>query len=324
MFGAALVASSASDVVTRFATGQDPVFHIRDFPIPPLTAIPAFLVVGCLAGVLGVMYNRDLLAALDSFGRLRRLRFGLAVAAVGALAGLTAWFLPTAAGGGYPLLDVMFAGKMGLSAVFGYFALRFVLTMVSYGCGAPGGIFAPLLVLGALLGVLVGAVAHRLIPGLAYYPAAFAVVGMGAYFSAIVRAPLTGIVLMLEMTGRYNQMLPLLLACFAAYAVADAMGDRPIYEALMERDLLRGQHIPELQETLLLDVTVQPGARFENRRVRDLGLPAGCILVSIHRGLEEIVPTADTTLESGDRVTAVVSPKAARAVGMLRDGTGQA
>jgi H+/Cl- antiporter ClcA len=90
--------------------------------------------------------------------------------------------------------------------------LRFALTMVSYGCGAPGGIFAPLLVLGALLGLTVGEVARLVFPSTITHPEAFAVVGMAAYFAAIVRAPLTGIVLIVEMTNTYAQMLPLLVA----------------------------------------------------------------------------------------------------------------
>ena len=322
VFGASLIASVMSDVVTRFLTGQDPVFHLRGFPIPPLTALPAFLVVGVLAGFLGVAYNRGLLYSLDLFRLIRKWPPGAGGALVGVLVGLTTWFLPRASGGGYQLLDDVFKGNMIFEALIGFFLLRFVLTMLSYGCGAPGGIFAPLLILGALLGVFVGRGTHWAFPGMAYYPVAFAIVGMGAYFSAIVRAPLTGIVLMLEMTGSYQQMLPLLIACFTAYAVADMMGDHPIYEALMERDLLRGQHVPELKETLLLDLTIQAHSPFEGKPVRELGLPHGCILVSIHRGIEEIVPTADTIIYSADRVTAIISPQAPEAVEVLRKGAG--
>jgi CIC family chloride channel protein len=135
-----------------------------------------------------------------------------------------------------------------------------------------------------------------------------------------VRAPLTGIVLIAEMTNNYAQMLPLLVACFSAYAVADALGDLPIYEALLERDVRRDGTAPELHGTLVLEFTVQSYSAFEGRRVQELGLPPGCVLVTMRRGVHESVPTANTGLEAGDRITAVIAPQAATAVTLLRQG----
>ena len=320
VFAAALVASVAADVVTRSLTGQGPVFRVRDFPSPPLTLLPAFLVLGLLAGVLGVLYNRGLLLALDLFQRGRRIPRWVKGMLVGIMAGAVVWFLPTAAGGGYTILDDTFTGRLGIEAILGLFVLRFALTMVSYGSSAPGGIFAPLLVLGALLGLATGEGVHWLFPRMPFYPAAFAVVGMGAYFSAIVRAPLTGIVLMLEMTGHYGQVLPLLLACALSYGVADWLGDRPVYESLLERDLLRSQHVPELTETLLLDVSVEAGAPFVGKQIKELGLPDGCLLITIHRGIQDQVPAASTVIQPGDRLTAVISPGAIQAAAILHSG----
>jgi CIC family chloride channel protein len=166
----------------------------------------------------------------------------------------------------------------------------------------------------------VGEFAHLIAPSTIMHPEAFAVVGMAAYFAAIVRAPLTGIVLIVEMTNTYEQMLPLLVACFSAYVVADFVMDRPIYEALLERDLARDGRLPDLQTPLVLEYTVQEGARFEGKQVHELGLPEGCILVTLHRGLTERVPTMHTRLETGDRLTAVIAPQAAEALLVLREG----
>jgi hypothetical protein len=171
--------------------------------------------------------------------------------------------LPTAA-----IVEAALAGQVALALVPLWFLWRFGLTMVSYGCGAPGGIFAPPLVLGVLIGLGVGEVTHMVMPGAVKHPEAFAVVGMATYFAAIVRAPLTGIVLIVEMTNTYEQMLPLLVACFSAYVVAEAMGDRPIYEALLERDVRRGGAAPALHGTLVLELSVRSGARFDGKRVR--------------------------------------------------------
>lgn len=202
-----------------------------------------------------------------------------------------------------------------------FLLLRFALTMASYGTGAAGGIFAPLLVLGAQAGLLVGLLGQAVFPSAVGFETSFAVVGMAALFTAIVRAPLTGIVLILEMTSSYPLMLPLLAACFTAYALADMLHDRPIYEALLERDLLRGQPLREEGgQATIFEVLIEGGAPFDGLRVADLGLPPGCLLITIQRDDREEVPSRDTVLHAGDRLTAVVAPSAAGSIEILRHG----
>ena len=320
VFGSAFVAAAVADIVARFASGQLPVFTIPSYPVPALAALPAFAVLGVLAGLLGVVYNRSLLATVQMFARVPPKLSPIAAAAVGAAVGLVAWRAPTAVGGGHGLAETFLAGHIALAAIPLWFLLRFVLSMASYGAGAPGGIFAPLLVLGALIGLGVGEATHLLVPRLVPVPAIFAVVGMAAYFTAIVRAPLTGIVLIIEMTGNYAQMLPLVVACFCAYVVAEAMGELPIYESLLERDLLSGGPPPDPKEPLVIEVEVEPGSPFEGCTVRELGLPPGCILVSCRDGAREWVPVADTRLEAHVRVTAVIAPQAKGGAAALRHG----
>jgi chloride channel protein, CIC family len=235
VFVASFLAAVTADVVCRVVTGETPVFELHGMPVPTLHALPVAAVVGAVAGLGGVVFNRSLLASLDLFDRLRR----WPPLAVGALAGLVvgfaAWLYPPVSGSGALLSAQALAGGIAIRWVLVLLAARFVLTMVSYGCGAAGGIFAPLLVLGSLGGLAVGAAVHATFPQWAVFPATFAILGMGALFTATVRAPLTGIVLMIELTGTYDFMLPLLVSCFAAYGIAEAMGDKPIYEALRER-----------------------------------------------------------------------------------------
>ena len=149
----------------------------------------------------------------------------LASAIIGGVIGLVGWFSPLMIGSGHTLAETALTGKLTLSAIPIFFLLRYLLTVSSYGTGAPGGIFAPLLVLGSMLGLAIGQIANSFTPEIVPIPAVFAVVGMAAYFTAIVRAPLTGIMLIVEMTGNYSQMLPLLVSCFCAYIVAEALKD---------------------------------------------------------------------------------------------------
>jgi chloride channel protein, CIC family len=318
VFTASFIASITADVVTRWLTGPMPVFHVAVGETPPIESLPVFGVLGVLTGLFGVLFNRSLLLGLDLFHRARALPLGAAGAIVGAIAGLVAWFAPSAVGTGTGLIERMFQGELGPAALMGFFVLRLALTSLSYGSGAPGGIFAPLLVLGAQIGLLVAAAASVVTPHVVVAPVAYAVVGMAAYFTAIVRAPLTGIVLIVEMTGGYSLILPLLVACFVAYATADLMGDLPIYERLLERELRRGR--PAISGSLLFEISIQRGAPFDGAEVRALSLPAGAKVVAVRRGREERTPTPEMRLAAGDTMVLVIPPHAVAAVEAVRRG----
>jgi CIC family chloride channel protein len=143
---------------------------------------------------------------------------------------------------------------------------------------------------------------------------------MAALFTGIVRAPLTGVVLIIEMTGNYQQMLPLLVACFAAYAVAEYLRDIPIYEALLMRDLQRNGVTSRHAKPVVAEYTVESGSQYDGKLVRELGLPPGCILVRCQYEQQEVVPTADTILRANMRMTVVVPPHATHALATIREG----
>ena len=320
VFGAVFIAAAIADIVVRIGAGQFPVFAVPSYSMPPLTSLPIFALLGVMAGLLGVLFNRGLLTAIRLYARLPG-RFVLPAAAItGGVIGLVGWFSPSMIGSGNSLAQSVLKGDMLLAAIPLFFGIRFILTTTSYGSGAPGGIFAPLLVLGALIGLAIGQIAHNLAPAIVPIPAVFAVVGMAAYFAAIVRAPLTGIMLIIEMTGNYSQMLPLLVACFCAYAVAEALKDLPIYEALLERDLKKIGGKFFLEKPVVVDYTISMDAPFAGREVRFLGLPAGCILVRCSDGKREWVPKANTRLEAEMRITAVIAPEALKGLEILRIG----
>lgn len=320
VFGAAFVAAVTADIIARIGTGQFPVFSIPSYPVPPLGSLPFFALLGAVAGLLGVLFNKSLMASVQNFARIpARMRIPAALI-TGALVGLVGWYSPLLIGSGHSLAETAMEGSLALSIIPLYFVVRFLLTIFSYGTGAPGGIFAPLLVIGSLIGLAVGQVSHSIAPEVVPIPAVFAVVGMAAYFTAIVRAPLTGIMLIVEMTGNYSQMLPLLVSCFCAYAVAESLKDTPIYEALLRRDLQTNGEIAALKEPAVTEFLIHPGAAFAGLQVRSLGLPPGCILVRCSDGKREWVPKANTRLEAHMRITAVVAPEAENGMQILRQG----
>jgi CIC family chloride channel protein len=230
-------ASAGAIAVARVLLGETPDFRVEPLPYPGAGTVPVYLALGVLAGLLGVAYNRTLLGALAAGDRLRRCPVELRAAVVGAAVGLLAWFAPDLVGGGDAITQRALDGKGTLGALSLVFLLRFGLGAVSYAAGTPGGLFAPMLVLGAQSGLLLGTLCGHWFPTVVPDPTAFAVVGMAAFFTAVVRAPLTGLVLVTEMTGSFTLLLPMLGACFAAMAVPTLLRDPPIYESLLERTL---------------------------------------------------------------------------------------
>jgi CIC family chloride channel protein len=234
-----LGASAGAIAVARVILGNAPDFHVAPLPYPGFGTLPIYLALGVIAGCLGVAYNYTLLGTLAAVDRLRRWPVELRAALIGAAVGLLAWFAPGLVGGGDAITQRVLAGSEALVMVAFVFILRFGLGALSYAAGTPGGLFAPMLVLGSQSGLLFGALCKSWFPSMAPYPTAFAVVGMAAFFTAVVRAPVTGIVLVAEMTASFTLLLPMLGACFAAMVVPTMLGNAPIYDTLRERTLRR-------------------------------------------------------------------------------------
>lgn len=229
---AALAASATAIATARILLGDQPDFTVE--PLAPVAPIgqPLFFVLGAVAGLLAIAYNRSLLATLAAFERLKALSPELRAAVIGAAVAAVAWFGPSLVGGGDVLTQRALAGSEALAFLPLVFLLRLVMGHASYASGTPGGLFAPMLVLGAQAGLVFGAGVGVVFPGLGIPPQAFAVVGMAAFFTGVVRAPLTGIVLITEMTAAFTLLLPMLGACFAAMLVPTLLRNVPIYEAL--------------------------------------------------------------------------------------------
>ena len=227
-----LGASAGAIAVARVLLGTRPDFHVGPLPYSGFRAVPIHIALGIVAGFLGVAYNRTILGALAAAKRLHRLPVELRAALVGASVGLLAWLAPAVVGGGDLITQRTLGGEEVLATLVLVFVLRFALGPVSYAAGTPGGLFAPMLVLGSQTGLLFGVLCGSLFPVVAAHSTELAVAGMAAFFTAVVRAPVTGIILVMEMTGTFTQFLPMLGACFAAMLVPTLLRDPPIYDSL--------------------------------------------------------------------------------------------
>ncbi len=242
----ALGASSTAILVSRLFLGDAPDFRVAvsaqaataTGPLPYAVAAtwPLYLALGVLSGIAACLYNRALLGAIALAARLdRRCPVEIQAAAIGALVGIIGWFSAGLIGGGDDITQRLLAGGTAIGAVPLAFVVRFGLGAACYAARTPGGLFAPLLVLGAQFGLLCGALCQAAFPGLGIEPAAFAVVAMAAFFTGVVQAPVTGIVLVTEMTAAFTTLLPMLAACFAAIVTVNMLGAAPIYDSLRER-----------------------------------------------------------------------------------------
>jgi chloride channel protein, CIC family len=243
-------ASAGAIAVSRLLLGQSPDFHVRPLPSPGFGVVPVYLALGIAAGLLGVAYNRAILGGLASADRVHGWPVEWRAAVIGAGIGLLAWCSPALVGGGDAITQRTLDGTGAVAMVSLVLVIRFGLGAISYAAHTPGGLFAPMLVLGAQSGLICGSAFTRWIPSMGSSPTAFAVVGMAAFFTAAVRAPLTGIILAIEMTASFNLLLPMLAACFGAMLLPTLLRDPPIYDSLRERTLREATLIRDRSPTV--------------------------------------------------------------------------
>lgn len=231
-----------SSVVYQYFNGAASVIQIGRLQAAASDTLWLYLLLGMLFGVVGVAFNALIFRIQDLFQRLHggNLRRILLIGGLlGGVCGLLGLLQPAAAGGGFGLIPAAALGHYTLGMLLFIFLSRIVTTLLCFCSGAPGGIFAPMLALGTLAGTAFGMAAAALFPHYGLQPGAFAIAGMGALFAATVRAPLTGIVLVLEMTDNYQLILPMIITCLGATLLAQFLGGQPLYSTLLARTLQR-------------------------------------------------------------------------------------
>ena len=236
---ATLFAAATAVGCARLVLGDHHEFRLEHLTQPQFGWLPLFVVFGLLTGVLGAVYNRVVLWFLDHVTALRHIPTLAKATVIGAVIGLLMSIQPAAVGGGDHLTQALLDGThFPLIVLAGYLATRFVAGPLSYSAPVVGGLFAPMLAIGALWGVLFVGLADIVLPWDASSLALpMAVVGMSCFFSASVRAPVTGMVLVIEMTASTAVIVPMLAATAAAVLAAYLVGSPPIYDSLRERSL---------------------------------------------------------------------------------------
>ena len=284
--GVVLLAAVCSSALTHVLVGEHPAFHVPAYALHGVAELPAYLALGALAGLVSGAYVTALYAAHDLY-RVSRLPAWARPATAGLAVGLVALALPQIQGVGYGTLEGVLQGTgPAVGVLLALLVAKLVMTALCIGAGFPGGVFAPALFLGAMLGGAVGAGVSRVVPGLGAEPAAFALVGMGAVLAGAVHAPLTAILLLFEMTRDYRIMVPAMLAVTVSVAVARRLRRESVYTLALARKgirLERGRDVEVLEGIAVGEVmqtavpTLPEGAPAQSAldaisRTRHLGL----------------------------------------------------
>ena len=231
-----ITASITAATVTEVVFGMSPVFSMGYLLPLPLNLFDVLVVAGIVIGLLGRLFNIALAYSLNTYSRLGLSGMKKPLVPL-ALAGILGFVLPEILGGGNLLVDSLVVTDYTIGFLCLLFVGKFLFTMICFGSGVPGGIFLPMLVLGAAGGAVLAKllVLAGLLP--AMYYADIIVFGMAAYFSSVVKSPVTGSILILEMTGSFQHMLALLVVSLTAYVISDLTGGRPVYDELLDRAL---------------------------------------------------------------------------------------
>jgi chloride channel protein, CIC family len=254
VLGSVVLASATSWAVLQLLLGNHPLFEAPQYQLVHPAEFALYAVLGVAGGLISAAFTRLLLGLREKFLAAPRWTMWFQPVVGGLLVGLMGWFVPQSLGVGYKHVGDALNGHMVWKLMALLLVLKLVSVAVSYASGNAGGIFGPSLFLGAMLGGVVGTVGHSLFPHHVATSGAYALVGMGTAFAGIVRAPMTSVMMIFEITRDYAVIVPLMISNLVSFFIASRFQKEPIYEVLAHQD---GIHLP----------TAETRAMEGNRRV---------------------------------------------------------
>lgn len=241
LIGSAVLASVSAVIVERSILGNSPIFHVPQYRLVHPIEILAYVVLGIVGGLVSLAFCKGLLWLRELFLRMPVRSRILQPAMGGLLIGIILIFFPQVLGVGYQYVDQALNGGLLFKTMLVLCLMKLIATIISYASGNAGGIFSPSLYLGAMAGGSVGMIVHHLSPFPVGEPGAYALVGMGAVFAGIIRAPMTSVFMIFELTQDYQVFVPLMIANMISFGISRQFQPTPLYHALLEQDNV---HLP--------------------------------------------------------------------------------
>ena len=307
---ATITSAVAADFISKQFFGLNPVFHFADTIPIPLKNYWLLLVLGILLGLFGAFYNWFTLKTQNLYAKLK-CSTSTKLMIPFLLAGILGLLFPIVLCGGHAVIEELNLNTT-LSLLLLILVAKFLFSIISFGSGAPGGIFFPLLIIGGTFGAVFGYIAINYLGISPELFNNFIILSMAGYFTAIVRAPITGIILITEMTGSFTHLLSLTIVSIIAYIVADLLKSIPIYDSLLENLLLKNninEYHSHSNKKLIITNVVHFGSKIEKTTLSSLHLPENTLIVSIKRGEDSIVPKGNTIIRAGDTLLTMTDLK---------------
>lgn len=307
-----MAASVVSDFTVSQVLGVKPVLQLtflRDIPHVDYVFV---LIMGVACGILGALHNKGMFACQERFyGHIRKHLPYARLAIPFALAGVAAFVWPDLMCGGDAIIERLMSPEgLTMGTALALLVGKYAFTTLSFGSGAPGGTLFPLVVMGSLVGALFGMGASRVTGMPLSYENSFIVLGIAGLFAGVVRAPVTAVVLVFELTGSLDALLATSLVSIVAYVTANLMRVDPFYEHLYANLVGSSADEPEISgrqsEKVLHTYIVGAGSHLENKLVKDVHWPQDALVVTVERGGREIIPRGSTRLEALDQIIVIM------------------
>ncbi len=226
------------------------------------------------------------------------------------ISGIVGLLLPQVLCGGHSMVDFLLKEHPGVSVMLLLIIAKFLFGAFSFSSGAPGGTLYPLTVLGTYIGAVFASAATDLFNLTGDLREEFIVLGMAGLFASIVRAPLTGVIVVFEITGNMHTLLPLVAVSLVSYATANMLGSAPFYSALLDRILKGKENVPsKAGEKVLKTYVVPTGSSISGKRISDIDWGKHCLIVSVERNEVPITPKGDTVILEGDELVVLISQR---------------
>lgn len=275
----------------------------------PLQNYWMLILLGIVMGLCGAIFTNGIIYAQKIFMK-SKIQIEFKIIFVFVLTGIIGIFIPILLGGGHNLILNLPKAEYKISILLGILFIKFLFTIICFGSGIPGGIFFPLLVLGGIIGDIFGILMCRATGISNIFILNFIILAMAGNFASIVKAPITGMVLIMEMTGSFENMLALSVVVITSYVISDIIKLEPIYEILLDKLLekngcKKSENISN--NKTLIESVVESGCILDGKLVKDIKLPTCSLLVSIKRGEKEMIPRGYTKILAGDYLVVMAS-----------------
>lgn len=308
MLVCAISGCAAADFISKNFFGLLPVFDFHLHSALPLRNYWLLVLLGLLLGICGAFYNFVMLKGQDLFSAMKNLPARYRIVLPFLLTGIVCYTMPQILAGGHAMIELLYGQRPAVTVMLALLIGKFLFSAFCFGSGAPGGIFFPMLVLGAYIGAIFGTVAIDQTGIESFYMVNFITIAMAGFFTAIVRAPITGILLIAEMTGTFDHFLSLAVVCLISYMTAHLLRSEPIYESLLARILAKNglQENEGPENKVLRSFSVGGDSMACGKEIKEIDWPDHCLIVTLQRGEEEIIARGSTVIHAGDTVTALV------------------